>query len=59
MLEVHIFDFNDEIYSRRVRVDFLHKLRDEAKFPDLPSLVAQIDRDVDNAKIFFKQQAHG
>lgn len=59
VLEVHLFDFNREIYGRRVRVDFLHKLRDEAKFPDLPSLVAQIGRDVDNAKHFLKQQAHG
>ncbi|MHB8914457.1 MAG: bifunctional riboflavin kinase/FAD synthetase [Thiobacillus sp.] len=59
VLEVHIFDFNDEIYGHRVRVDFLHKLRDEAKYPDLPSLVAQISRDVDNAKHFMKQKAHG
>ena len=59
VLEVHLFNFNREIYGRRVRVDFLHKLRDEAKFPDLPSLVAQIGRDVDNAKHFLKQQPHG
>lgn len=59
VLEVHLFDFNDEIYGRRVHVDFLHKLRDEAKYPDLPRLVAQIGRDVDNAKHFLKQQAHG
>ena len=52
VLEVHLFDFNAEIYGRRVRVDFLHKLRDEAKYPDLDSLVAQIRRDVDNAKHF-------
>jgi riboflavin kinase/FMN adenylyltransferase len=52
VLEVHLFDFNAEIYGRRVRVDFLHKLRDEAKYPDLDSLVAQIRRDVDNAKQF-------
>lgn len=58
VLEVHLFDFHREIYGRRVRVDFLHKLRDEAKFPDLPSLVAQIGRDVDNAKQYLKQ-AHG
>lgn len=58
VLEVHLFDFHDEIYGRRVRVDFLHKLRDEAKYPDLPSLVAQIGRDVDNAKHFLTQ-AHG
>ena len=52
VLEVHLFDFNAEIYGRRVRVDFLHKLRDEEKYPDLDSLVAQIARDVDNAKQF-------
>ncbi len=56
VLEVHLFDFNAEIYGRRVRVDFLHKLRDEEKYPDLDSLVAQIRRDVDNAKQFMKQR---
>jgi riboflavin kinase/FMN adenylyltransferase len=50
VLEVHLFDFNADIYGRRLRVDFLHKLRDEAKYPDLDTLVAQIGRDVDNAK---------
>jgi riboflavin kinase/FMN adenylyltransferase len=52
VLEVHLFDFNADIYRRRVRVDFLHKLRDEEKYPDLDSLVAQIRRDVDNAKLY-------
>ena len=52
VLEVHLFDFNTAIYGRRVRVDFLHKLRDEEKYPDLDSLVAQIQRDVNNAKHF-------
>jgi riboflavin kinase / FMN adenylyltransferase len=56
VLEVHLFDFNTDIYNRRVRVDFLHKLRDEEKYPDLPSLVAQIGRDVDNAKRFLAQR---
>ncbi|WP_018076500.1 bifunctional riboflavin kinase/FAD synthetase [Thiobacillus denitrificans] len=50
VLEVHLFDFDADIYGRRVRVSFLHKLRDEEKYPDLDSLVAQIRRDVDNAK---------
>lgn len=59
VLEVHLFDFHDDIYGRRIHVDFVHKLRDETKFPDLPSLVAQIGRDVDNAKHFFTQQSHG
>ena len=52
VLEVHLFDFKADIYGRRVRVDFLHKLRDEEKYPDLDTLVAQIRRDVDNAKQF-------
>jgi len=52
VLEVHLFDFNADIYGRRVRVDFLHKLRDEAKYPDLDSLAAQIRRDVDHARHF-------
>lgn len=56
VLEVHLFDFKAEIYGRRVRVNFLHKLRDEAKYPDLDTLVAQIRRDVDNAKQFLEQR---
>ena len=59
VLEVHLFDFDEQLYGRHVRVNFLHKLRDEAKFPDLPSLVAQIGRDVDDAKQFLKQPPHG
>ena len=56
VLEVHLFNFNTEIYGRRVRVDFLHKLRDEEKYPDLDSLVAQIQRDVNNAKHFLEHR---
>ena len=56
VLEVHLFDFKAEIYGRRVRADFLHKLRDEAKYPDLDTLVAQIRRDVDNARQFLEQR---
>jgi riboflavin kinase/FMN adenylyltransferase len=52
-LEVHVFDFHERIYGAHVRVDFLHKLRDEEKFPDLPTLIAQIARDVADAKDFF------
>lgn len=50
VLEVHLFDFNADLYGRRVRVDFLHKLRDEEKYPDLDSLVAQIHRDCKAAR---------
>lgn len=52
-LEVHLFNFDRQIYNRHVRVDFLHKLRDEMKFPDLETLTAQIAADVNNAKRYF------
>lgn len=53
VLEVYLFDFNDNIYGRPVRVDFLHKLRDEEKYADLATLTRQIALDVENAKAYF------
>ncbi len=53
-LEVHLFDFDRSIYREHLRVDFLHKLREEAKFADLPALIAQIDRDARLARELLK-----
>lgn len=44
-LEVHLFDFQREIYGRHLRVEFLAKIRDEEKYADLETLKAQIARD--------------
>jgi riboflavin kinase / FMN adenylyltransferase len=55
VLEVHLFDFSGELYGRHVRVDFLHKLRDEEKFADLGALRAQIARDCDAARAFHSE----
>ena len=55
VLEVHLFNFSSEIYNKHLRVNFLHKLRDEVKYPDLESLTQQIALDVNNAKQWFKQ----
>ena len=52
-LEVHLFDFIRDIYGTHLRVDFLAKLREEEKYPDLGTLTRQIGRDVENAKAFF------
>jgi len=57
-LEAFIFDLDRDLYGQRLRVDFLNKLRDEEKYPDLSSLVVQIQRDVANAKSFFAN-GHG
>ena len=59
LLEVHLFDFDADIYGRLVRVEFLHKLRDEANFDSIEALVAQIDRDAQAARAWFRGGAAG
>jgi riboflavin kinase/FMN adenylyltransferase len=49
-IEVYIFDFSGNIYGRELEVDFLHRLRDEAKFPDAEALKKQIEADIRQAK---------
>ena len=45
VLEVHLFDFADDLYGAHLRVEFLAKIRDEERYPDLDTLKAQIARD--------------
>lgn len=45
ILEVHLFDFDEDIYGRHVSIEFVHKLRDEQRFESLETLKAQIARD--------------
>ena len=54
VLEVYLFDFKEEIYGHSIRVDFLHKLRDEEKYADLETLKRQIALDVENAQKYFQ-----
>ena len=53
VLEVHLLDFDRDIYGMHVDVNFMHKLRDEAKFDSLDSLKAQIARDVADVRTYF------
>lgn len=50
LLEAHVFDFDGDLYGRRIEVEFVAKLRDEEKFDDLPALVRQMDRDAAQAR---------
>jgi riboflavin kinase/FMN adenylyltransferase len=50
LLEVHIFDFDKEIYGQYIHVDFVSRLRSEVKYDDVEELVAQMHRDADNAR---------
>lgn len=50
LLEVHIFDFDDDIYGEYIHVDFVARLRNEEKFDDVQDLVEQMHRDSARAK---------
>ena len=53
LLEVHLFDFEGDIYGAYVQVSFLHKIRKEQRFESFEALKAQIANDVEEAKAFF------
>lgn len=55
VLEVHLFEFDRQIYGRHLRVEFLEKLRDEEKYPSLEALTRQIALDVENTKQWFRE----
>ena len=52
-LEVHLFDWTQNCYGAHIRVNFLHKLRDEHKFESLDALRAQIALDAQTARDWF------
>lgn len=54
LLEVHLFDFDRDIYGAHIAVRFLHKLRDERRFSDFTALKAQIALDAAAAREFFR-----
>lgn len=50
MLEVHVFDFEGDLYGRHLEVDFIGRLRGEERFESVDDLVAQMDRDAAAAR---------
>ena len=55
-LEVHLLDFQRDIYGVHLKVDFLYKFRDEEKYADVETLRRQIAVDVQNTRAFFSRQ---
>jgi riboflavin kinase/FMN adenylyltransferase len=49
-VEVHILDFNENIYGETIRVNFISRIRDEKKFSSILELSHQIERDIETAK---------
>lgn len=54
VLETYVFDFDEDVYGRRVEIEFVEKLRDEMRFADVAALKKQIEEDVRRAReVFF------
>jgi riboflavin kinase/FMN adenylyltransferase len=51
VLEVHVLDWDGDLYDRRVRTTFRARLRDEIKFASVDALLEQIRRDIDEARV--------
>ena len=55
-LEVHIFNYNKNIYDKLIKVEFLKFIRNEMKFPSIELLKQQISKDVTTLKDYFAKQ---
>ncbi|WP_386695751.1 bifunctional riboflavin kinase/FAD synthetase [Lonepinella sp. MS14435] len=53
LLEVHLFDFDQNLYGQNIQVEFCYKLRNEIKFASLEALKQQIQQDADIARAYF------
>ena len=54
-VEVHILDFNDNIYGEKIRVNFIKRIRDEIKFSNIQELIDQIQKDIAAAREIFSK----
>ena len=53
VLEVHLLNFSENIYGKRLTVEFVKKVRDEKKFENLDALKKQIFKDISTAESYF------
>tara|TARA_B100000965_G_scaffold191237_1_gene159635 strand:+ start:15 stop:632 length:618 start_codon:yes stop_codon:yes gene_type:complete len=53
VLEVHILNFSQNLYGKKITVEFLQKVRDEKKFDGLEALKDQIFKDISTAEQYF------
>jgi riboflavin kinase / FMN adenylyltransferase len=49
-IEVYLFDFSGDLYGKQIELSFVRFIREEQKFPDVPSLISRMQKDEDEAK---------
>lgn len=57
-VEVYILDFDRNIYDKKIRVNFIKRIRDELKFSGIAALAEQIKRDVVEARTILSEAIH-
>jgi riboflavin kinase/FMN adenylyltransferase len=55
-IETHILDFSTDIVGERIRLTFLHRLRDEKRYGSVDELTRQIARDIRNARKWIEEK---
>jgi riboflavin kinase/FMN adenylyltransferase len=56
LLEVHLLDFDGDLYGREMEVEFIERIRDELKFDSLPALKAEMERDKERARAILESR---
>ena len=56
LVETHILNFGGDLYDREIVIYFHERIREEKKFKDMAELMAQISRDVERTRDFFKDR---
>lgn len=44
-IEIHVFDFNEDVYEQQISFQILHKIRDEIRFESVEKLIKQLHQD--------------
>ena len=57
-LEVHLLDFEGDLYGKRIEVEFKSQLREEKRFESIDALSDQIQRDIGQARQYFTSREH-
>ena len=55
MVEVHLLDFDGNLYGKEVAVDWIQRIREEKKFESIDALVSQIEKDKIEASIILSK----
>jgi riboflavin kinase/FMN adenylyltransferase len=56
LIEVHVLDFDGDLYGREMSITFLQRIRGERRFEDVSALVSQLEHDVDRVRALIDAQ---